>query len=182
MTAKVTFKPKDPEHVFDFAFEKFSKEPVADPRLTSATPVEQPSTPRPAPAPIPDAAVSTSSSGVDPALVPVPIPETVPEMLTQLRTRTEQIKTFIDRGAFASIYVPAFQAKDLALALDERTSQLSGDRRKIMEPAVARLVRSAYLLDAFGDLGNKQQIVDAFRLFSDAVKDIEASFAQGQPR
>jgi hypothetical protein len=39
-------------------------------------------------------------------------------------------------------------------------------------------VRSAYLLDAFGDLGNKQQIVDAFSVFAAAVKDIQASFPE----
>ena len=54
--------------------------------------------------------------------------------------------------------MPAFQAKDLALALDEHKKELSADRQRVAEPAIARLVRSAYLLDAFGDLGNKQQI------------------------
>ena len=110
------------------------------------------------------------------ALIPVPIPDTVPEIMAQLRTRTDQIRTFIDRGSFASIYVPAFQAKDLALALDARKDTIPADKRKIAQPAIAQLVRSAYLLDAFGDLGNKQQIVDAFEVFAAAVKDIEASF------
>ena len=52
------------------------------------------------------------------------------------------------------------------------------DRRKIAQPAIGQLVRSAYLLDAFGDLGNKQQIVDAFSIFAAAVKDIQASFPE----
>jgi hypothetical protein len=116
------------------------------------------------------------ASGVDPALVPVPIPDTIPEIKAQLKTRTDQIKAFIDRGSFASIYVPAFQAKDLALALDARKDTLTADKRKVAQPAIAQLVRSAYLLDAFGDLGNKQQIVDAFTIFSAAVTDIDASF------
>jgi hypothetical protein len=116
------------------------------------------------------------SSGVDPALIPVPIPDTVPEMLAQLRTRTDQIRSFIDKGAFAAIYVPAFQAKDLALALDEHKTELPEDRQRIAVPAIARLVRSAYLLDAFGDIGNKQQIVEAYDRFSSAVKDIESAF------
>ena len=87
-------------------------------------------------------------------------------MLAQLRTRTDQIRTFIDKGAFAAIYVPAFQAKDLALALDEHKAELSGRSPAVAVPAIARLVRSAYLLDAFGDLGNKQQILDAYDRFS----------------
>jgi hypothetical protein len=116
------------------------------------------------------------AASVDPALVSLPIPETVPEILAQLRSRTEQIRGFIDRGSFAAIYVPAFQAKDLALALDARKNELSVEKRKIAQPAIARLVRSAYLLDAFGDIGNKQQISEAYAKFVDAARDIESVF------
>jgi hypothetical protein len=116
------------------------------------------------------------SSGVDPALVPLPVPDSVPEILSQLRTRTDQIRSFIDKGSFASIYVPAFQAKDLALALDAHKDTLPAEKRKIAEPAIAKLVRVAYMLDAFGDLGNKQQITEAYAKFLEAEKDIQASF------
>ena len=125
---------------------------------------------------------SGTSSGIDPALIQLPIPDTVPEMLAQLRTRTEQIRAFIDKGSFAAIYVPAFQAKDLALALDEHKQDLTPERRRIAEPAIAKLVRSAYLLDAFGDIGNKQQISEAYAKFLDAAKDIHASFPQSANR
>ncbi len=190
MTAKVSFKQGGPESVFDFAFDKFSTEATA-PRMTSASPS---GTPTPPPAPEANAAAATEASAkasadrpttsspastaseVDLALVPLPIPETVPEMLAQLRTRNEQIRAFIERGSLGSVYVPAFQAKDLALALDRHKDQVAAERRKIVEPAIARLVRSAYLLDAFGDLGNKQQIIDAYALFAEALKDIEESF------
>jgi hypothetical protein len=183
MTAKVSFKRGEQEHVFDFAFESFSKEPRGTPVLTqnspspattsptAAAPAAAPGAPAPGDPPLLEVA-----SGVDPALVPVPIPDTIPEIKAQLKTRTDQIKAFIDRGSFASIYVPAFQAKDLALALDARKDTLTADKRKVAQPAIAQLVRSAYLLDAFGDLGNKQQIVDAFTIFSAAVTDIDASF------
>jgi len=70
-------------------------------------------------------------------------------MLAQLRTRTTQIREFIDKGEFAAVYVPAFQAKDLALALDEHRRDLTDEKQKIVEPAVQKVVRSAYLLDAF---------------------------------
>ena len=177
MTAKISFKKGGPEHVFDFAFEGFSKEPPPGTRLTAA-----PGMPASPPAPAPTTAVEGGTIEIAPAmenaLIPVPIPETVPEIMAQLRTRTDQIRTFIDRGSFASIYVPAFQAKDLALALDARKDTIPADKRKIAQPAIGQLVRSAYLLDAFGDLGNKQQIVDAFSIFAAAVKDIQASFPE----
>jgi hypothetical protein len=174
MYAHVQFKPDAPHNRFDFTFDDYSREPKATPTatMTSAAPLP---TPAPASA-MPAATASATSSGVDPALVPLPIPDTVPEMLSQLRTRTEQIRAIIDRGSFASIYVPAFQAKDLALALDEHKQELPADRRKIVEPAITRLVRCAWMLDAFGDIGNKQQITEAYDMFVAASRDIQAAF------
>jgi Heavy metal binding domain len=185
MYAKVKFKPDAPDNRFDFTFENYSKEPApgAAPRTTSAAPAAAPATTSAAPASSTTTAPSTStsaapdlSSGVDPALVPLPVPETVPEILSQLRTRTDQIRSFIDKGSFASIYVPAFQAKDLALALDAHKNDLPAEKRKVAEPAIAKLVRVAYMLDAFGDLGNKQQITEAYAKFVEAAKDIQSSF------
>jgi hypothetical protein len=181
MAAKVKFQPSAPEHRFDFVFPTYSKEPVApSPRLTEnaapAAPVAAtPATAAPAGALTP-APAEESASGVDPGLIPLPIPDSVPEMLTQLSQRSTQIRRFIDQGAFANVYVPAFQAKDLALALDERTQDLTAERRKVVEPAIKRLVRAAWLLDAFGDLGNKEQITAAYSQFAAAVKDVESAF------
>jgi len=181
MYTHVVFKPGAPHNRFDFAFETYSKEPHAAPAptMTRATPAPIPGTPPAAPTGVPSGA--ELSSGIDPALVQLPIPDTVPEMLAQLRTRTDQIRVFIDRGSFASIYVPAFQAKDLALALDAHKNELAADRRKAVEPAIAKLVRSAYLLDAFGDLGNKQQISEVYTKFVEAETDIQSAFPQHQP-
>jgi heavy metal-binding protein len=186
MYAKVKFKADGPDNRFDFTFDAYSKEPPAGaaPRTTSAVPAAPSATPAapavPAPtgaaAPAPSSPAPDLSAGVDPALVPLPIPETVPEMLAQLRQRTDQIRSFIDKGSFASIYVPAFQAKDLALALDAQKSTLSVEKRKVAEPAIAKLVRVAYMLDAFGDLGNKQQITEAYSKFVEAEKNIQSSF------
>ena len=178
MFAKVTFMPGGPEHRFDFGFDNYSKEPA---KASVATLTGMASMPAASPAPSagsPVAAAPELSAGVDPALVPLPIPETVPEMLAQLRTRTDQIRAFIDKGSFASIYVPAFQAKDLALALDEHTRELPAERRRIAAPAITKLVRSAWLLDAFGDIGNKQQISEAYVKFVEAANDIYSSFPQ----
>jgi hypothetical protein len=178
MYALVKFAPASKDNRFDFTFPAYSKEPhaLSGPTLTNAAPATT--------APLVEtiSPAAGTSPGIDPALVPLPIPDTVPEMLAQLRTRTEQIRAFIDKGSFAAIYVPAFQAKDLALALDEHKSELTPERRKVAEPAIAKLVRAAYLLDAFGDIGNKQQISEAYAKFLEAAKDIHASFPQSASR
>ena len=176
MYAKVKFTPDGNDNRFDFAFPAYSKEPHAIPTTTMTNAAPAPSTAAPvaaAPSPMPDV-----SSGIDPALVSLPIPGTVAEMLAQLKARTDQVGTLIDHGTFAAIYVPAFQAKDLALALDDHKNELPPERRKIVAPAITRLVRSAYLLDAFGDIGNKQQITEAYTKFAEAVKDIQSAFPQ----
>jgi len=192
LAAKLKFKAAAPENHFDFTFPEYSKEPVAPVTTTAAAtqPQQPPRTqsPRSEPSSMPSANAANStvastpaapappSSGVDPGLIPLPIPDSVPEMLTQLSQRTEQIKRFIDQGQFASVYVPAFQAKDLALALDERKNDLPPDHLRVAAPAIKRLVRSAWLLDAFGDIGNKQQISDAYTQFAAAVKEVESVF------
>lgn len=119
-----------------------------------------------------------SNGAIDPSLIQVPIPETVPEMLAQLTARKEQIGSLIDRGNFAAVFVPAFQARDVALALEERLTTLPSSSRERGAPAIQRLVRAAWMLDAFGDLGNKQQLTDAFALFSSAVAEVGTVFAQ----
>jgi hypothetical protein len=183
LQAQVTFKPTDRQSVFDFTFDKYSKEPTAAPPGTLTTPM--PTTPATTPTTAPVAPFGGESggaapmpSGVDPALIPLPIPDTLPEILSQLRTRTEQIKGFIDKGLFGDVYVPAFQAKDLAIALTSHEDGLPPDSRSLAEPAIAKLVRASYLLDAFGDIGNKNQIVAAFAQFVEAEQIIQSAFAR----
>jgi hypothetical protein len=180
MQAKVTFSPTGRQSVFDFTFDKFSKEPAPVPAGTLVTPM--PSTSPAAAATTPvitsggESGGAATAVGPDPGLIPLPIPETVPEILSQLRTRTEQIKGFIDKGLFGDVYVPAFQAKDLAIALSSRLDALPAERRSGVEPAIAKLVRASYLLDAFGDIGNRNQIVAAFAQFNEAEQIIQSVF------
>ena len=56
--------------------------------------------------------------------------------------------------------------------------QLPPEKQTIVQPAVQRVVRTAYMLDAFGDLGNKQQILEAYAIFTAAVKEIQAAFPE----
>lgn len=185
MSVKATFKAGDKENLFDFTFDDYSKDPGAPAnapvKTTSAAPTKpaasRTSAKATAAAPAP-ATPSPIESGVNPGLIATPVPDAVPEMLAQLRTRTDQIRQFIDKGELGAVYVPAFQAKDIALALDEHRRELPADKQKIVEPAVQKIVRTAYMLDAFGDLGNKQQILDAYAIFTAAVKDVQLAFPE----
>ena len=82
-----------------------------------------------------------------------------------------------DTSPLSWFYVPAFQAKDLALALDLHVKTLPSDQQVITSAEIANLVRLAYMLDAFGDIGNRQQISQAFSRFAAAAKGIDAGFS-----
>jgi hypothetical protein len=192
MTAKVRFKSDAPEYRFDFTFTGVTKDPsaVAPARAANARrPAASPPAPAPvAPAPASDPPAIPESPGPggvlptepDTSLVAVPIPETLDEIMAQLKTRNEQVGMLISEGNFGAVYVPAFQARDLAIALEPQVAQLAPERRDLAGPAIVRLVRAAWLLDAYGDVGNRQQLDGAYSMFAATVSEITAAFAPGR--
>lgn len=152
LTAKVRVKPDAPEYRFDFTFPAFTKEPA----LPAAAPTG------------------------DPPLIALPIPGTIPEMIEQLRTCDEQIHDLIRAGNFSAVWVPAFQAKDLAIALEPHAGHLAPRARESAEPAIQKVVRFAWLLDAFGDTGNRQQLETAYAAFAAALAEAVTAFAGAQ--
>jgi len=175
MTAKVTFGGDQPEYRFDFTFAALSKEPVAPAARPSVT---QPLVPAgPAPAAQPATTPPVSSSELDP-LTPAPIPTSMSGMLEQLEVREKQVGELIARGDFAAVWVPAFQAKDIAIALEPHAAHLGPERRDAGEPALARVVRTAWLLDAAGDVGNRAQIEAVYAAFKAAVTDVLTTFGE----
>ena len=92
--------------------------------------------------------------------------------MADITARDQELKELIDRGAFAEIFIPALQAKELALALGDRADTLPDRERIDVKIAVRHLVRAAYLLDWYGDLGNRQQVTGAYNIFGDAATEI----------
>jgi hypothetical protein len=172
MTAKVRFGDDQPEYRFDFTFPAFSKEPAAPTVRPSVT--QSLSTPT---APAPLTLAPASSSELDP-LVPAPIPTSMSGMLEQLEVREKQVGELIAKGDFAAVWVPAFQAKDIAIALEPHVAHLSADKRDAGEPALSRVVRTAWLLDAAGDVGNRAQIEAVYAAFKAAVADALTTFGE----
>ena len=185
MTAKVRFDRDAAEHRFDFTFPALTQAPAvpatAAPRTASkppapAAPAQRPPAP-PAAVPGPPVPSANGDPIADAALAPVPIPDTVAGILEEIRSRNEQIGVLIERGDFAAVWVPAFAARDLALALEPHLPHLDAARRASGGPALQRLVRLAWLLDAHGDTGNRQQLVAAHTAFSATVDEVIATFA-----
>jgi len=84
----------------------------------------------------------------------------------------------IDRGAFTEIFIPALQSKELALALENHGAALPVRGRNRVRIAVRQLVRAAYLLDWYGDLGNKIDVDSAYGVFGSTVAEIVAVYDQ----
>jgi hypothetical protein len=123
----------------------------------------------------PSAAGLSNTAELQP-LVPVPVPETLGEILSQLRTRHTQVGALVASGEFGSVWVPAFQARDLAIALESHLAQIGAGARDLAEPALQEVVRAAWRLDSVGDLGNRQQVEEASARFSAAVTAVLTAF------
>jgi len=186
MTAKVRFGAGQPEYRFDFAFTEFSKEPPAPARRPST---RQPLAPPTSPAAAPETAPASSSAPTvpgEPAAPPVsttvpdplaePIPVSMSGMLEQMQEREKEVGALIARGELGAVWVPAFRVKDIAIALEPHLAHLPSAARDAAEPALSRIVRTAWLLDAAGDVGNRAQVDAIYAAFSAAVADALAAF------
>ena len=166
MTAKVKFGDDQQEYRFDFTFASLTKEPTAPtgrPVVTQPASTAAPKRAATVPAP--------ASPALDP-LTPAPIPPSLGGMLERLQLRRRHVSDLIARGELAAVWVPAFEARDVAIALEPQIARLSPDRRDAAESAAARVVRAAWLLDAAGDVGNRAQIDVAHGAFTIAIADL----------
>lgn len=106
------------------------------------------------------------------------VPDDVKEVRRLLADRVATITGLVKRGAFGEVWVPAFQAKDLAIALDLRAPQLVAADRPVARGAVDRIVRAAWALDAAGDIGNRADVEEASTALTEAAGDLERVFAR----
>jgi hypothetical protein len=175
VTAKVRFAAAGPEYRFDFTFSALT------PAESSAAP-----TPTPAPAPVaaraaasartPVPAAASPAAPVPDPLAPLPVAETMADMVAQLRTRLAQVTLLVERRDYTSVWVPAFGAKDLAVALEPHAAHLPAASQRSAEGALREIVRTAWQLDAVGDAGNRLAIEAAHAEFAAAVSTALRAF------
>jgi hypothetical protein len=104
------------------------------------------------------------------------VPDDAADVRRLLAERVTIIGELVKKGAFSEVWVPAFQAKDLALSLDIRTGQLPVARRLPASSAIERLVRAAWALDASGDTGNRADVEEAYAALVEASREIARLF------
>jgi hypothetical protein len=170
MTAKVRFAPGGPEYRFDFTFASLT--PADAGAVTPPRPASGAASSR-APSP----AATPSAPPIPDPLAPLPAAETMGDMVAQLRTRLAQVRLLVERRDYASVWVPAFGAKDLAVALEPHAAHVPPALQRIAESALREIVRTAWQLDAVGDAGNRLEVEAAFAEFSAAMRSALTAFA-----
>src|SRR5262245_38471443 len=153
LAANVRFKREGPDYHFDFNF----------PGLTE------------------DNSAASGPLAIPVPMQPIEIPEKTSEIVALLNSRTREIQQLVEKGAFGEIYVPAFQVKDLALALDVRSKEIGLQQRPALTLATERVVRLAWQLDAYGDQGDGDRIREAYAALASAVQEIETLFSPRRP-
>jgi hypothetical protein len=146
LTAKISFTSDAKESRFDFAFSEYSRDVAVAPATTSVAPIA-PNAPN-----APNALIA-------------------PNLIDDLKARGAEVESLLKAGNLGAVYVPALQAKDLALEIQARRPDVSRDA---VEASVKQIVLAAYQLDYSGDLGDAEQAQAAFRGMSVAIAQLDS--------
>ncbi len=118
-----------------------------------------------------DRASLTASASPTDSVAALPALTDRATLMEAIRVRSRRVDDLVRRGAWPDLFIPALEAKDLALALLEQ----EGDGVAL---AVKTLVRAAWLLDLYGDLGKRLEVEAAHRLFARGMADLEKARAR----
>ena len=205
-SAKLKYDAQKPEQPFDFVFTEFSKDPgpaKPAPATTSAPPrTAQPAAnaatrPASAPAssnaaasppapPSPDTAqaplILDSPLQISPALADAldetRLPGGTPELIAELAKRAGDVEALVNEGSLAQVWLPATATKTAALVLEARGTALPERQRVALSDSVKRIVAAAWEIDAYGDLGDRRKITEAFGRMTAAIGDLKAAYGQ----
>jgi len=151
------------------------------PPTAAAKPAPAPAAPTPAPAPASqEPLILDSPTQIPPALAEAldesKLPTNTQGLLAELTSRAKDVQTLVNEGNLAQVWLPATATKTVALVLDANARSLPERQRVLISSAVKRVVTSAWELDAYGDLGNKEKITEAYQRLESAVTDLKAAY------
>jgi hypothetical protein len=105
------------------------------------------------------------------------LPQAVPDLIKELTTRSEEIQKLITEGSLGQAWLPAMGTKTVALVLDSKAESLPAAQREAVSAAAKRIITAAWEIDAYGDLGNGEKIVEAYSRLASAVSDLKGAYA-----
>lgn len=104
---------------------------------------------------------------------PMTIPEDRNAIMALLANKRDRVRTQIENGEWLTLYVPAFDARDLAEVLLDRLTGLSARQRGQARQAIGRVMQSAAELDRSGDLADRARAQRAFERFDSGVRELD---------
>jgi hypothetical protein len=105
------------------------------------------------------------------------LPTGTPELVAELAKRASDVEQMVNEGNLGQVWLPAMGTKSAALALSSHVNSLPERQRAVATLAIKRVVMSAWELDAYGDMGNKQKMSEAYARLASAVADLKAAYA-----
>ncbi|MDE2924101.1 MAG: hypothetical protein OYL92_08805 [Acidobacteriota bacterium] len=104
---------------------------------------------------------------------PMTIPEDPLSIMALMALKRDRVRTQIETGEWLTLYVPAFDARDLAEVLLDRLTGLSARQRGRARQAIGRVMQSAAELDRSGDLADRARAQRAFERFDAGVRELD---------
>jgi hypothetical protein len=114
--------------------------------------------------------LSTGSATIVPAAAELVVPQAPEAIAAAIVERDRRVQDLLAGGAFSEIYLPALEAKDLALALEPHISTAADPAS--LAWALKELVRAAWLLDDYAESGNKEKLLFVYDRFEEATGQI----------
>ena len=104
---------------------------------------------------------------------PMTIPEDPVAIMALMALKRDRVRAQIETGEWLTLYVPAFDARDLAEVLLDRLTGLSARQRGQARQAIGRVMQSAAELDRSGDLADRARAQRAFERFDAGVRELD---------
>jgi hypothetical protein len=112
------------------------------------------------------------------ALDETKLPSGTPELLAELSKRAGDVEQLVNEGNLSQVWLPATATKTVALVLETHANSLPERQRIAVSDSVKRVVTSAWELDAYGDLGDRKRITEAYQRLASAVGDLKAAYGK----
>lgn len=166
--------------------------PVA-PATASKAPVKPATTANAAPATSAPSAPAAADASQEPLILDTPLqippaladaldeaklPVGTPELLAELSKRAGDVEQLVNEGNLSQVWLPATATKTVALVLEAHANSLPERQRVAVSDSVKRVVTSAWELDAYGDLGDRKKITEAYQRLATAVGDLKAAYGK----
>ncbi|MBM3264064.1 MAG: hypothetical protein FJY97_11655 [candidate division Zixibacteria bacterium] len=109
------------------------------------------------------------------------LPQTPTALLAAIRVRVETVDTLIAQNRLTEIFLPALETKNLALTLLDHGHVVNEEDTHALSVAVKTVVKAAWLLDLYGDYGDKPEAEKACRMLTEATEKIRRLYGASSP-